>query len=655
MKLFYNLKQIYKGLAVIALIAGILLYADKHNRHPGKTRRNDVARTQEIKPEVGKIYKIGVAYFAPEEGFDNVMKGFYEGMRQLGFVKDSNLKIVMAHCNAEIANIPSLLQNLDNQDIDLIFPTSTPVIQGSFKAVKNKPVVFTYCYDPLSAGAGKSATDHLPHVTGVGSFPPIEETFDFIQQLVPGVKSIGTLYNSSESNSRKVIEEARKILKKRGIKLEEITVTNTNEVFQAAQVLVSKDIQVVWVTGDNTAIQAIDGIVKNTDKARLPLVVNDQEMVAKGATAAVGVGWYSTGFHSATMTAQVLLGANPKDIPIENFVEKDIIINHEKIKQLGLKVPAKVLRLADYGISEFKPGKKLKLALVMYNDAPISESSMKGILDGLKEVGLEKGRDFEISIQNAQGDLATLNNIIDNVADGNYDLIFVTSTPTLQVISKKIKNIPVVFTCVADPVAAGAGKSFEVHQSNITGISTMGNYKGGIECFKNIMPKLKRVGTLYTPGEVNSVVNFKTFQKMARQQNVEVIGVPVSTSSEVMDAALSLATKNIDAICQIIDNLTSGSFASIIQAGHKAKIPVFGFVSEQATDGAVAVVARNYVQGGKDAVRMAVTILNGKHAADIPFRYVSKSEIILNQKAADLYRIKFQEDMKKSAAQIIKK
>ena len=115
MKLFYDLKQIYKGLAVIALIAGILLYADKHNRHPGKTRRNDVARTQEIKPEVGKIYKIGVAYFAPEEGFDNVMKGFYEGMRQLGFVKDSNLKIVMAHCNAEIANIPSLLQNLDKQ------------------------------------------------------------------------------------------------------------------------------------------------------------------------------------------------------------------------------------------------------------------------------------------------------------------------------------------------------------------------------------------------------------------------------------------------------------------------------------------------------------------------------------------------------------
>ena len=55
--------------------------------------------------------------------------------------------------------------------------------------------MFTYVYDPIAAGAGKSRTDHLPRVTGVGSLPPVEDTVDTIKRLVPGIRSVGTLYN----------------------------------------------------------------------------------------------------------------------------------------------------------------------------------------------------------------------------------------------------------------------------------------------------------------------------------------------------------------------------------------------------------------------------------------------------------------------------
>ncbi|MHC1708139.1 MAG: ABC transporter substrate-binding protein [Bacteroidales bacterium] len=650
-----NIKYVFKGLLLILLIGLLILYSDRHNRRrkPAFNFGSSISQTEKTKPEKGKIYKIGIAYFAPEEGFDNLMRGFFEGMRQLGFVKDSNLQVVMSHANAEFSNLTTMLQNLDNQDLDLIVPTSTPVIQASLKSVRNKPMVFTYCYDPIGAGVGTSYTEHLPNITGVGSFPPVEETIDFILQVKTGIKKIGTLYNSSEANSRKAISVGREILKKKGIQLEEITVTNTNEVHQASQVLASKKIEAVWITGDNTAIQSFDAIIANTDKAGLPVIVNDQEMVDKGAIAAVGIGWYSTGFHSAEMVARVLCGAETKSIPIENFAEKDLVINHHKVKALGVKVPDKLYRLAEYGVSEIKTSKKLQFILAQYSDAPISEFTRDGILLGFKEMGLVKGKDFELVIQNAQGDIGTVNNIISNAANGNYDIIFVTSTPTLQVAAKKIKNTPLVFTLVADPIKAGAGKSFEVHQPNITGISTLGDFKGGLICFKKIMPGMKTVGTIFTPGEVNSVNNLEVFKNYARQMNIEVIAVPVTSPNDIPDAALSLVSKPIDAVCQILDNLTSASFGTIAKAAHNKHMPVFGFVSEQADHGAIATVSRDYIQSGKDAVGLAARIINGEKPADIPFSYVSKSEIVINKKAARYYQVTIPKEVEKSAVRII--
>ena len=82
---------------------------------------------------------------------------------------------------------------------------STPVLTAAIKAVKKKPVVFTYVYDPIAAGAGKTPTDHLPNITGTGSFPPVDDTLVVIRELLPKVQAVGTLYNSSEANSRKVI------------------------------------------------------------------------------------------------------------------------------------------------------------------------------------------------------------------------------------------------------------------------------------------------------------------------------------------------------------------------------------------------------------------------------------------------------------------
>lgn len=326
-----TVKRLSLGLALIALAASVLLLSDRNTGRKGGGE---------------KMYRIALAYFAPEEGVDICIKGVLDGLRDQGFIEGRNLQVLRAHAQAEISNIPSMLQNFDGQDLDLIVPFSTPCLAAACSMVKKKPVVFTYVYDPLAAGAGRSRQDHLPHVTGVGSFPPLQDTFDTIRKVVPGLRGLGTLYNSSEANSRKVVGEARKLARQAGWRLEEVTITSTSEAFQAAQVLSTRNIQAMWVTGDNTALQAFAAIAKAARAAHLPLIINDPEFVSQGAIIAVGIGWHQSGYAAGRLAARVLRGERPSDIPFEELAVRKLVVNQELSRELGIALPRALLNEA---------------------------------------------------------------------------------------------------------------------------------------------------------------------------------------------------------------------------------------------------------------------------------------------------------------------
>jgi ABC-type uncharacterized transport system substrate-binding protein len=288
--------------------------------------------------------RVGLLYFAPEAGAELCMKGLFDGLAQEGFTKDGNLDVISSHAQAEISNIPLLVQNFMTEGVDLIITLTTPCLTAACTVARNTHIAFTYCYDPVAAGAGKSFTDHLRNVTGVGSFPPLEATVDLIQKLVPGVKGVGTVYNSSEANSVKVISVARDIFRKRGISLQEVTATNTSEVFQSAQVACSRNVQAMWVTGDNTALQSFDAIAKVTTDAKLPLVINDPEFTSRGALACVGIGWSSAGKAGGVVAARVLRGEDPAGIPFQNIAEKKMVLNQQVATRLGIVFPPDVLK-----------------------------------------------------------------------------------------------------------------------------------------------------------------------------------------------------------------------------------------------------------------------------------------------------------------------
>jgi putative tryptophan/tyrosine transport system substrate-binding protein len=303
-------------------------------------------RGEQLGVPVKRAYRIGFAYFSPEPACDNAIAGVLKGLAEEGIVEGKNLEVIKQHAFGEIANLPTIMQSLESRGVDLIVPMSTPGVAAAAATIRTTPVVFVYTYDPLGAGAGRSLTDHLPNFTGVASFPPIGSTMAFIRETVPGVRTIGTVYNPGEANSVRAVRTAREALAGSGVELVETTVAGTNEVMQAALAILARGPQVLWITGDNTVIAALEGVLKPAADARVPVVLNDPEFVDRGALAAFGISWAVSGREAGKLAARVLRGESPRDIPIIDMATPAVVLNHAVASRLGITFPAAILASA---------------------------------------------------------------------------------------------------------------------------------------------------------------------------------------------------------------------------------------------------------------------------------------------------------------------
>lgn len=337
MGVWVTLKKLGMGLGLILLFSSILLISDLGHRKSAAAAAS-LARAQA--GVAGRSFKAAIVYFARDVSTDMCVQGLIDGLKASGFEQGKNLEVRIADSQGEMINIPAILQNYDNSDVDLIMTITTPCLAGACSKVKHKPVVFTCVTDPVAAGAGTSKTEHLDFVTGVGSFPPVGHTLDLMQKLIPGLRAVGTMYNPAEANSVKELEVARGIFRGRDIRLEEVALAGSNEVLQAVQILAGRDVQAIWVPGDNTALEGYEGAVKGARDARLPLISDDCDILARGGLACVGISYQSAGMASGKLAGQILLGANPKDIPLGEVAIERVSISQAEAAKLGIAIPS---------------------------------------------------------------------------------------------------------------------------------------------------------------------------------------------------------------------------------------------------------------------------------------------------------------------------
>jgi ABC-type uncharacterized transport system substrate-binding protein len=359
------------------------------------------------------------------------------------------------------------------------------------------------------------------------------------------------------------------------------------------------------------------------------------------------------------VAADVLEGADMTRIPIRDVLDvvpPYLSVNTTVLKGLkeSWRVPDEVLKAANVVVDETgvhrkgaAPGtktdaagrdrplaKKWRIAMIELNRLLDVEEAESGVLDGLRESGLVEGRDFERSIRDAQGDMATVSGLIDAAVADDADMLITFSTPTLQAALQRAKRLPIIFNYVSDPIAAGAGASTTSHAPNVTGVYLMGAYDEMLALLRAYLPGARVLGTVYVPAEVNMVSQRDAMIRATQAAGMELKAVAANSSTEVGDAALALVSGHVDAICQLPGNLTAAAFASIAQAAQRARVPVFAFQSSAARAGAVAVMARDYYDSGREAARIAARVMRGESPAGIPFVGFADTKLIVNLTAA---------------------
>lgn len=339
-------------------------------------------------------------------------------------------------------------------------------------------------------------------------------------------------------------------------------------------------------------------------------------------------------------------------------MSKWLIIKRLSLSFALILLAMAVLLVSDWGGRRNTPSqtemkKNWNINLLDYVNVEDSEEAQKGFLDGLRNSGLVEGRDFEMTIRGAQGDMPTLNALVDAALTDRADLIVTLSTPTLQAAISKVHHEPIVFTFAADPISAGAGRSYTEHLPNVTGVATGSAYDELLAILRQCLPHVRRVGTIFVPAEVNTVYHREQLVLAARKVGIEVVAVAANTSSDLPDAALALTSMKIDAVVQIAGNLTGSGFTSIARAARAARLPAFGFLTTQANQGAAVVAARDYYSGGIEAAQLATRIMRGESPASIPFQPLRQTKIIVNLPAAQAVGLTIPDSILKKADRVI--
>lgn len=271
--------------------------------------------------------------------------------------------------------------------------------------------------------------------------------------------------------------------------------------------------------------------------------------------------------------------------------------------------------------------KSYKIGVIQYAPHPSLDNCYKGFKAGLEEAGLKEGTNLTIDFQNAQADTSNNDLIAKNMVSKKYDLIMGIATPSAMSAYSAAKStqIPVLFTAVSDPVAAGIVKSLDKPGTNCTGSSDVLPLEEQIKMIRAFLPNAKKIGILYTTSEPNSVSQLKQFKEIAPKYSFEVVDVGVTNASEVAAGAQSLVSKGIDCINNFTDNNVVNNLSTVLKAANSKKIPVFGSEEEQVKSGCLATQGIDYVALGNETGKMAAKILKGEAKASETPVYVVKN------------------------------
>ena len=276
--------------------------------------------------------------------------------------------------------------------------------------------------------------------------------------------------------------------------------------------------------------------------------------------------------------------------------------------------------------------KQYKIGFVQLIDNVTFKEMRDGFYARMAEKGYGEDR-ASITYKDAQGDMATLNTICQEMAGVGYDAVVTLATPATQAFVNMEARTPNIFISVADPVSAGVMTSMQKPTKNATGTSNYIPVDANFELAEKLTPGIKTYGFIYNLGESTAVVTIKRAKEYLDTKGIAYAEVTVGNSSEVQQAAESLV-RRVDAIFVPNDSLVVSAMPQIVAIANDAKIPVYGTALAHVNGGALATVGISDALIGSRSADMLIEYLEGKPIADIPALTFSTLYTIINSESA---------------------
>lgn len=297
--------------------------------------------------EAQKIFHIGSLNTA--EQFVNAFEGFKSRMAELGYQEGRNVRYEFYNSKGNAELLRKFAQKLVQDKTDLIVTSSTSATVAAAKATEGTkiPVVF------LSAGNPQKLVQSFAssgsNLTGISS-ASLEVTgkrFELLRELAPWVKRIAVPLDRQGVNYRDILIEVREAAAKFGFTLWEIEVLNRDEIVKVAPTITRNQVDAIFTPADSLVTAAIEVIVKQANKEKLPLMTSLVVNVERGCLATYAADYFSLGKQGAALADKILKGIKPADLPIEMPYKLNLVLNLKAAREIGLKIPREILLRAD--------------------------------------------------------------------------------------------------------------------------------------------------------------------------------------------------------------------------------------------------------------------------------------------------------------------
>ncbi|WP_144769043.1 ABC transporter substrate-binding protein [Herbaspirillum sp. SJZ099] len=292
------------------------------------------------------------------------------------------------------------------------------------------------------------------------------------------------------------------------------------------------------------------------------------------------------------------------------------------------------------------------VAVTSYVEHPALDAVRDGTKDELIAEGFEPGKNLKWDFQSAQGNAGTAGQIAKKFVGDNPDAIVVIGTPSAQPMVAATKTIPIVYSAIADPMAAQLVKDWKPSGTNVTGMSHMLDPVPQVEIIKRVAPNAKRVGIVYNPGEANSVSALNNIKGELQKQGMTLVEAAAPRSVDVAPAAKSLIGK-IDVMYTTTDNNVVSVFESLAKVCNDARIPLIASDTGSVKRGAVAALGVNFYDLGRQTGKMVGRILKGEKPGDIASSTSKNLELYVNTSAAQKQGVTLSPEFLKSATKVL--